>query len=136
MATKQPATLLYDAECRFCRAATGLLLAWDRGRRLNPLALQDPAAGERLEGLSEEQRMGSWHLVGAGGERSSAGRAFAPLFDLLPAGAPLAALARRFPSPTAAAYGFVSSRRNSLVKLVPPFAQRAAEGEIERRSGA
>jgi predicted DCC family thiol-disulfide oxidoreductase YuxK len=61
--TAPAAAILYDADCGFCRWSLGKLLAWDRPRRLRPVALQDPEADALLGGMEEERRMASWHLV-------------------------------------------------------------------------
>lgn len=136
MSDPEPTKIFYDAECGFCRAATGLVLAWDRRGRLTPVPLQDPAATDLLGGLSELERMASAHLVTPQGERSSGGDAVAPLLDQLPRGSRLAALSRRFPAQCRGAYGFVAGRRDLLIKLVPAAARRAADREIERRAVA
>jgi predicted DCC family thiol-disulfide oxidoreductase YuxK len=112
------AILLYDAECRFCRWSLDRILAWDRRGRLRPLALQDPEADRLLAGIDARRRMDSWHLLTAVGEVSSAGRAVAPLLDLLPAAGALAALARASPRLTDAAYGFVARHRSLLSRVV------------------
>src|SRR4051794_10122096 len=83
--------LLYDRERRFCRWSLRRVLAWDRRRRLRALALQEAEAARLLAAIPADRRMDSWHLVAPSGEVSSAGRAIAPLADLLPAGKPLAA---------------------------------------------
>ena len=57
------AVLLYDRDCGLCRAATGLVLAWDRRRALRPVAIQDPEAESLLSGTAPERRLDSWHLV-------------------------------------------------------------------------
>jgi predicted DCC family thiol-disulfide oxidoreductase YuxK len=111
-------TLLYDADCGFCRCALRAVLAWDRHRRLRPVALQDPEAQRLLPGMSEQQRMDSWHLVAGDGSRHSAGAAFEPLLRLLPGGAPLGALAGASPALTEAGYRAVADRRAGLHKLL------------------
>jgi predicted DCC family thiol-disulfide oxidoreductase YuxK len=136
MPSQEPTKIFYDAECGFCRAATGLVLAWDRRGRLRPVPLQDPAAAGLLGGLTELERMASAHLVTPRGERSSGGDAIAPLLDQLPRGARLAALSRRFPGQCRGAYAFVAARRNQLIKVVPAAARRAADRTIERRGGS
>jgi predicted DCC family thiol-disulfide oxidoreductase YuxK len=103
--------LLYDAECGFCRRALGRVLRWDRRGRLEPLALQDPRAGELLRDLTEQQRMDSWHLVSPSGERWSAGAAAPPLLRLLPGGGIPARLLAAFPGLTERAYRFVARHR-------------------------
>jgi predicted DCC family thiol-disulfide oxidoreductase YuxK len=134
MRTVSPATLLYDAECRFCLWAMGMLLVWDRRGRLVPLALQEPAADRLLAELAPEQRMETWHLIVTTGERYDGGAAFAPLFELLPAGRPLARLAGRFPSAAARLYDAVSEHRNQLAKLIPERLQRLAAQRLEERA--
>jgi predicted DCC family thiol-disulfide oxidoreductase YuxK len=134
MAGQRPAALLYDAECGFCRATAGLVLAWDRRRRLSPVALQDPSAPQRLSGLSEQQRMASWHLVEPDGTRHSGGAALAPLFETLPRGAPLARLVRRSPAGAERVYVLAADHRDLLAKLVPPRLRRRAEQTLERRT--
>jgi predicted DCC family thiol-disulfide oxidoreductase YuxK len=131
---QRPAALLYDAECGFCRATAGLVLAWDRRHRLNPVALQDPSAPQRLSGLSEEERMASWHLVEPDGTRHSAGAALAPLFEALPRGAPLARLVRRSPAGTERVYALAAEHRDLLARLVPSPLRRRAEQKLERRT--
>lgn len=130
----QPSTLFYDAECGLCRALTGLILVWDRGRRLQPIALQDAAAPERLSDLTEEERMRSWHLLGADGERWSGGDALAPLFAELPRGARLARLARRSPAAADRLYALVAGNRDRLGPLVPARLRQRAEEVIRRRT--
>lgn len=133
-----PAThlVLYDAECRFCRWSLAWLLRWDRGRRLEPVALQDQRAGALLGGMSEAERMASWHLVGRDGSIASAGSAAAPLLRLLPGGRPLAAVAERFPGAVARGYGVVVAQRGRLGRWLSDRALRRAEAVIgEREAG-
>jgi predicted DCC family thiol-disulfide oxidoreductase YuxK len=98
--------VVYDRDCGFCRWALGWILRWDRRRSLRPVALQEPEADLLLEGVPD--RMASWHLVDPGGEVRSAGVALAPLFRLLPGGAPLAAIAGRFPGAAERGYRWVA----------------------------
>jgi predicted DCC family thiol-disulfide oxidoreductase YuxK len=128
------ATVLYDAECQFCRWAMGMLLFWDRRRRLVPLALQEPAADRLLAELAPEQRMETWHLIASTGERYGGGAAFAPLFELLPVGKPLARLAGRFPAVAARLYDAVSRHRNQLVRLIPQRLQGLAARRLAERA--
>ncbi len=107
-------TLLYDADCGFCRWSLARVLRWDRRQALRPLALQNPEADELLADLDEGRRRGSWHLVTAEGRVYSGGDAVAPLADLLPGGAPVAALARLFPATTRRLYRFVARHRGDL----------------------
>jgi predicted DCC family thiol-disulfide oxidoreductase YuxK len=110
--------LLFDADCGFCRWATDRILAWDRGRRLRPVALQDAEAGELLRGVPYERRVASWHLVSPEGRVYSAGAAVGPLLRLLPGGTPLAAFADAFPRTTARAYAAIARNRGRLGRLL------------------
>jgi predicted DCC family thiol-disulfide oxidoreductase YuxK len=112
------AVLLYDRECRFCRWSLRRVLAWDRRGRLRTVALQDDEANRLLAEMAVPRRMESWHLVARNGEVSSAGRAVAPLTELLPGGRPLAALARAFPSTTERGYALIARRRSTLSRIV------------------
>ncbi len=112
------AALLYDEDCGFCRCALRAVLARDRRRRLRPVAIQDPEAERLLAGMSEQQRMDSWHLVEGDGSRHAAGAALAPLLRMLPGGAPLAAAAEAFPALAERGYRAVADRRSGLHRLL------------------
>ena len=110
------AVLLYDADCGFCRWAIDKLLAWDRAGRLRPAALQGPEANRLLPGMSEEQKMGSWHLV-VDGDVYSGGAAAAPLLRLLPGGRPLAPVVAAFPGVSDRAYRLIARNRDLFGRL-------------------
>jgi predicted DCC family thiol-disulfide oxidoreductase YuxK len=115
---RERAILLYDRDCRFCCWSLRRVLAWDRHGRIRPLALQEPETARLLARIDAQRRMDSWHLIGPGGKTWSAGRAIAPLLRLLPGGAPMAALADRFPRATDAGYAFVARHRSALGRIV------------------
>ncbi len=125
--------VLYDRDCGFCRWSLAKLLAWDRRRRLRPLDLQDPEAERLLAGMSEPERMASWHLVGSDGEVRSAGAAFAPTLRLLPGGRPLAWLAERAPGPLERGYRFVADHRGFFGRRLSAGAKRRADARIAAR---
>ncbi len=131
MATK---TLLYDRDCGFCRWCLGKVLAWDRRRTLRPLAIQSEEADRLLDGVPEEQRLASWHLVDGDGTVRSAGAAFPSLFRELPGGAPFAALAARAPRATDRAYRWVAGNRSRWGRLVSDGAKRRADERIAART--
>jgi predicted DCC family thiol-disulfide oxidoreductase YuxK len=106
--------LLYDADCGFCRWSLDKILAWDRAGRLRPVSLQDPEADRLLGDMPVDRKMASWHLVTPDGRVYSAGAAAAPLAAALPAGGPLAALARAFPGVTERAYQLAARNRDRL----------------------
>ena len=77
--------------------------------------------------------MGSWHLVTAAGEVRSAGAAFAPLFRILPGGAPLARLADRLPGPVERGYRFIAGNRTPIGRRLTDGMRRRADRRIEAR---
>jgi predicted DCC family thiol-disulfide oxidoreductase YuxK len=111
------AILVFDDDCGFCRWSTARILAWDRRRRLRPVALGTREADDLLRDLSPERRNASWHLVRAGHVRSG-GAAVAPLARLLPGARPIAALAMRFPVLTERLYRWVAAHRDGLGRLL------------------
>jgi predicted DCC family thiol-disulfide oxidoreductase YuxK len=125
--------LLYDADCGFCRVSVALVLAWDRRRRLRPVALQSEEAGELLAPMPEQERMASWHLIQPNGTVRSAGAAFPPLLRELPGGTALAALAERFPESAERGYRLVARHRSVLGRAVPESVRRWADATIERQ---
>ena len=80
-------TLLYDSDCRFCRATLGLLLAWDRQRKLRPVALQSEEGARLLPGLTSEQRLEAARAVPESGIPHTAGAAAPVVLRELPGGA-------------------------------------------------
>ncbi len=122
--------ILYDPDCGFCRVCVALLLRWDRHGRLRPVALTDPEADRLLEGMPEDERMASWHLVTSDGAVRSAGTAFSPLLRLLPGGAPLAGLAERFPRAADRGYRWVADHRTLFGRPLPAALKRWADRVI------
>ena len=116
--------LLYDADCGVCKFILARILELDRGRH-RPLALQDPRAAELLPGLTEEQRMQSFHIVDPDGTVRSAGDGLAALLPPL----------RHVPGLASRAYWLVADNRTMLGKLIPQAAKRQARRRIERREG-
>jgi predicted DCC family thiol-disulfide oxidoreductase YuxK len=135
VAARPPAvTVLYDRDCGFCRWSVGRLLAWDRGGRLRPVAIQSEEGERLLADLTPEQRLASAHAIDAAGRRTSGGDAIAPVAGALPGGRPLAALARRAPGLSRAGYDAIAGRRPLLGKLVSDRAKQRADGRITERS--
>ena len=127
------APVFYDRDCGVCRTILAGLLAWDRDGRLRPVEIQSPEGQALLADMTEEERLGSWHLGGPSGV-SSGGAAFPDLFALLPGGAPLAALTARAGGASERAYRLVADNRSRLSRLVPGALRTRADALIERRS--
>lgn len=129
------ATVLYDRDCGFCRWSLSKILAWDRARRLRPVSIQSEE-GQRLldaAGVPEERRMESWHLVHADGRVQSAGAAFPALFEMLPAGAPIAKLTRALPRLSERGYFLVANNRSLFGKPVTRAMRERADAKIDAR---
>ena len=136
--------ILYDPDCGFCRMCVAVVLRWDRGRRLRPVALNSSEADALLAGMPEPERMASWHLAEPNWQRNvadnatnldhltvfSAGAAFSPLFRLLPGGAPLARLTERFPHAAERGYRWVADHRSAFSRPLPAASERWADRVI------
>jgi len=122
------ATVLYDADCGFCRATLAALLRLDRAGRLLPEAIQSRAGQRLLTAVPPDERLASAHVVLADGKRYSGGDVVAPLVRLLPGGAPVAPLARALAVPSRLGYRWVARNRTALSRLVPKgMKDRAAQ---------
>lgn len=113
-----PSALLYDSDCGFCKWSLDKVLAWDRRRRVRPVAIQSPEGERLLASMPQSERLASWHLVLPSGEVRSSGAAAAPLARLLPGGRALAAVFDAFPRATERAYRWVADHRSALARLV------------------
>jgi predicted DCC family thiol-disulfide oxidoreductase YuxK len=124
-----PAPVLYDPDCGFCRVSLALLLRWDTRGTLRPVALGTEEADALLDGMPEDERMASWHLVEPG-RVHSAGAAFPPVFARLPGGGPFARMTERLPDATDRAYRWVADHRSLLGRPLPGSARRWADRVI------
>jgi predicted DCC family thiol-disulfide oxidoreductase YuxK len=132
------ATVIYDADCGFCKFSLALLLTWDRGGAgpaIHPFPLGTAEADRLLADLTPEQRNSSWHLVDESGRRNSAGAALAPFLTLLPGGRVPAALVVRVPHVIERGYRWVVDHRRTLGGFVPARARRWADRVIAAHGG-
>ena len=93
------------------------------------MALGSEEADALLDGMSEDERMASWHLVEAGAVHSG-GAAFGPVFARLPGGAPFARASERFPNASDRLYRWVADHRSPLGRAIPASARRWADRMI------
>jgi predicted DCC family thiol-disulfide oxidoreductase YuxK len=124
-----PVPVLYDPDCGFCRVTLALLLRWDTRGRLRPVALGTEEVDALLDGMPEEERMASWHLV-EGGRVHSGGAAFPAVFAKLPGGGLFARVTERFPGASDRLYRWVADHRSLLGRPLPESARRWADGVI------
>jgi len=60
MSRLTPNTLVYDGDCELCLWARGIILRWDRRRRIRTLAFQDPEFREWFPDLDRDDPKGLW----------------------------------------------------------------------------
>ena len=123
-------TVLYDMDCGVCRWVLSKLLAWDRGGRLRPVAIQSEEGAELLPGMSPEERLASFHAASEGGSARSAGAGLPVVFDVLPGGSILSRLLRLSPAVTSRLYLLVAGNRSTLGKLITGGAARRARERV------
>ncbi|HEX5939668.1 MAG TPA: DUF393 domain-containing protein [Dehalococcoidia bacterium] len=114
--------LLYDDDCRFCRACADLIRAWDRQGRMALLPFSDTTARNLMAPIGPELRERSMHVVQPSGAIESGGDAMVAVLEVLPGLRWLAWLARRVGfvhSIVSWAYFAVATRRDFFSKLVP-----------------
>jgi predicted DCC family thiol-disulfide oxidoreductase YuxK len=112
------AIVLYDRDCGFCRWSLAQVLAWDRAKRLRPVAIQSEEGQRLLAGVPEGDRLASWHLVEPDGEVRSAAAGFPGLFGRLPGGAPVAALTKLLQGPSQVGYRALVANRTRLGRRI------------------
>jgi predicted DCC family thiol-disulfide oxidoreductase YuxK len=130
----ETATVLYDLDCGFCRWSMARVLAWDRRRRLRPMAIQDAEGAELLAPLAPAARLASWHVSFPDGRLYSAGPALPQVVGLLPGGRVPAAVMRALLPVTGWAYRLVANHRSVPGRLVSAAAKRRATEAIRARS--
>ncbi|MGH2436346.1 MAG: thiol-disulfide oxidoreductase DCC family protein [bacterium] len=125
-------TLLYDADCGFCRWSVSRILSWDRRGLLRAVPLDDPETGRLLGDMDQERRFASWHLVTPEGLIYSAGGAVPVLLRMLPGGRPAAAIAEALPGLVEWAYSWVARNRHRLTRLTRTEACKVETSRIRK----
>jgi len=77
-------TVIYDGECRFCRATMTRLRRWDHDHRIVPLNLHAPERAQRFPDLAIERLHGALHAVNAEGRTFAGVDAFSRIGSVLP----------------------------------------------------
>lgn len=114
--------LLYDDDCRFCRACADLIEAWDRRGRMALLPFSDSQAKGLMSTIDPELRERSMHVVQPSGAIESGGDAMVAVLEALPGLRWLAWLARRvglIHGIVSWSYFAVATRRDFFSKVVP-----------------
>ena len=129
MTADRQSVVLYDQDCGFCKWSLDKILAWDRPRRLRPVAIQSEEGDRLLAAVEPRARLDSWHFVSDDGKLFSAGAAAEPLARALPWGRALGAAFGAFPGLTGRAYSYVARHRNRWARLL----RLDANCELRRR---
>ena len=129
-------TVLYDAECAFCRWSLAHLLRCDPHEKLRIVPLQSADAAVLLPRLTATERAAAAHLVTADGRVFSGGAAALPLARLLGAGAPVVALLRVLGAITPGGYRLIAANRALLSGVIPSGARRRADRRVAQRLGS
>ena len=127
-------TVLYDADCGFCRWTLATLLAWDRAFRLYPVAIQSAEGQRLLRDVDAPLRLATAHAVTPDGRVYSGGAAAEHVASMLPAGAPFAAVARALERPVDRGYRWVADHRTGISRFVPARLKDRAAARIERHA--
>lgn len=136
MASPTRHTVIYDADCGFCRWCLALLLRADRNRRLRPLALGTPEADRVLAPMPRDEQFASWHLIDPSGRLTSAGAALPTVLRTLPAGRLPADVLARMPGLTERGYRWVADHRTTFGPLLPARSKARATERIAAREAA
>ena len=75
--------LLYDGDCRFCRASARWIAKADTTHRLAFLPMHDERAQPHVAWVPESERFMSFHVIEAGGRAYSKGAAVIETLSLL-----------------------------------------------------
>jgi predicted DCC family thiol-disulfide oxidoreductase YuxK len=132
-ATVTRPTVLYDAECAFCRWSLAHLLRRDPHEKLRIVPLQSHDAAVLLPGLTPAERAAAAHLVTADGRVFSGGTAALPLARLLGARTPVVVLLRVLGPVTPWGYGLIAAHRAVLSRVVRSGARRRADRTVAQR---
>jgi predicted DCC family thiol-disulfide oxidoreductase YuxK len=126
-------TVIYDADCGFCRWSLSLLLRADRDDRLRPLALGTPEADRLLSEMPPEEQFASFHIVDPDGRLTSAGAGLPSVLRALPAGQLPAGVLAQMPGLTERGYRWVADHRTTLGPLLPARVKARASERIAAR---
>jgi predicted DCC family thiol-disulfide oxidoreductase YuxK len=125
-------TVLYDADCGFCKCMMAVVLACDRRSRVRPLAIQSGPGQQMLHELPSVVQLASWHVVAPDGTRWSGGAAIPPLLRILPFGRLTRRVALRFPRALDHGYEWVARNRVALSRPIPAELKLRASRSVAR----
>jgi predicted DCC family thiol-disulfide oxidoreductase YuxK len=80
----QAEVVIYDGECRFCRAQVARLHRWDTHQRLSFISLHDPEVTRRWPDLDHDSLMKEMYVIDPQGRRYAGGDAIRHLSTQIP----------------------------------------------------
>jgi predicted DCC family thiol-disulfide oxidoreductase YuxK len=107
------ALVLYDEDCRLCRATAGML----ERRGVTVAGIGSDSGARWLRDLDPRARYAEFHAVDRVGRRRSGGDAVPLVLEALPYGRLPASMARRLPRLTALGYELISRNRSVLARV-------------------
>jgi predicted DCC family thiol-disulfide oxidoreductase YuxK len=129
-------TVLYDADCGFCRWSVARLLALDRRGRLSPQPIQSDQGARTLAGLKPDRHLAGAHVATADGRIASGGDAIALIAAAGTRDTIAGPLARAIAPVSRSVYRLIAGNRGTLGRLVTPWMLLAADARIAaRRAG-
>ena len=111
-------TVLFDEECGLCRWSAGKLRRWACDGTLRFVGIRSPEGGRILRDVDAGTRLASWHVAADNGAVWSAGAAVPLLARRLRGGAAIAWLAETVPETTERLYGWVTTHRMQIGRLL------------------
>ena len=114
----EPAVVLFDRDCGFCRWSVAVVTTCDRNGHLRAVEIQSAEGQELLEPVPAKAQLDSFHIAEPGGAVSSAGDAIPPLLRRLPGGRLPARVASRWPGLTGRFYFFIADRRSFFGRIL------------------
>ncbi|MEI7889114.1 MAG: DCC1-like thiol-disulfide oxidoreductase family protein [Actinomycetes bacterium] len=135
MPDQQPISVLYDADCDFCRWSVSKLLEKDSHGLLLPVSIQSARGQSLLSPIAQERRLDSAHCVASNGEIRSGGQAV-EWIAMRTEGAALAGrLAAAAPWIFVGGYRLVAKNRGLFSRWMTPSRLALADRVIAQREG-
>jgi predicted DCC family thiol-disulfide oxidoreductase YuxK len=106
-------TVLYDGECRVCRASADRIRVYDRAGKLDVVALQSPGVAERFPEIRREDLLDNMHFVATDGHVARGADAIEAIVRMFPRTRLLALawLLPGFPATARRAYAWIARNR-------------------------
>ncbi|CAB4878978.1 unannotated protein [freshwater metagenome] len=133
MPDQPPVSVLYDADCDFCRWSVSKLLERDRQGLLLPVSIQSAQGQTLLSSIPQERRLDSAHCVASNGEIRSGGQAVEWIASRTDGLGFAARISPAVPWLLTAGYGLVAGNRSLFSRWMTPSRLAVANRVIAQR---